>query len=49
VNDRFTVWTTVFWRGVLIAFFALSALVLLEESRAADTSAAAAHGIPASR
>lgn len=49
MNDRFTVWATVFWRGVIIVFFALTALVLLEESRAADTSVAAARGIPATR
>ncbi|GIL03830.1 MAG: hypothetical protein BroJett031_03500 [Betaproteobacteria bacterium] len=49
VHDRFSRWSTAFWRGVIIAFFALTALVLLEESRAADASAAAARGIPASR
>jgi hypothetical protein len=34
VNDRFTVWSAAFWRGVLVLFFALTALILVEESRA---------------
>lgn len=49
MNDRFTRWSTAFWRGVLIAFFALTALVLAEESRAAHASTAAARGVRASR
>jgi hypothetical protein len=48
MKDRFTRWSAAFGRGVIIASFAPTALVLLEESRAADTSVAAAYGIPAS-
>jgi hypothetical protein len=48
-KDRFTRWSAAFWRGVIIASFALTALVLLDGLRAADTSVAAAHGISASR
>lgn len=49
MNDRFTRWSTAFWRGVIVAFFALTALVLLEESRAADGGAAGAGHIRAAR
>jgi hypothetical protein len=49
VNDRLTVWATVFWRGVLVAGFTPTTLVALEASRAADTSVAVALSISASR
>ena len=49
MNDRFTRWSTALWHGVVVALFALIALVLLEESRAADAGAAAAGHIRAPR